>query len=240
MSFFTMEQHFDRYTEEDRWVWNTLFTRQLENLQDKACSEYLSCLKAMEPVLHPHDLPNLKVLNAFLAMRTGWQIEIVPGLIPVEKFFALLSQRKFCSSTWVRSRQQLDYLEEPDMFHDIFGHIPLLLNEDYRRFMEWFGVLGCAATTSERVIALQRLYWFTIEFGVMQEEGERKVYGAGLCSSFKEASRALQPEIPVVAYDRESVMQRPFRNDVVQETYVEIRSFRQMFESVEKILVKAV
>lgn len=228
-----MQQHFDRYTDEDRWVWKELFTRQLANLQNKACSAYLECLQKLEPVVHAHNLPHIGKLNAFLEDECGWTIEIVPGLIPVKEFFELLSQRRFCSSTWVRSPQQLDYLEEPDMFHDIFGHVPLLLDAHYREFMEAFGQLGAKAKTETDILRLQRLYWFTIEFGVLREQGQRKIYGAGLCSSLKEASRALQPDIPVVEYDRKRVMDTAFRNDVIQEEYVEVASFQQLFQSLK-------
>ena len=121
-----MKQHYDNYSETDHNVWQTLFERQTNNLQDKACQDYLDCLQILSPVLHANRIPDFDELDEVLGNQTGWTIEVVPGHIPVRDFFALLAQKKFPSSTWLRSMDQLDYLEEPDMFHDIYGHIPLL------------------------------------------------------------------------------------------------------------------
>lgn len=180
-----MKQEFNKYTEEDRKVWSTLFDRQFDNLQDKACGEYINCLIEMKDVMHPGNVPNFNEVNEWFKTSTGWTIEVVPGLIPVEDFFMLLAQKKFCCSTWLRSWEQLDYLEEPDMFHDTFGHIPLLADPTYSKFMHAFGKVGAEFIGNpQTIIELQRLYWFTIEFGLMQNKNGKRVYGAGILSSF--------------------------------------------------------
>jgi len=134
-----MVQDYNAYTATDRQVWNALYSRQRENLSDKADPRYLACLDQLLPVMNADKIPNYDDLNAALGAATGWSIHVVPGLIPVEEFFVLLAQRKFPASTWLRKPEELDYLEEPDMFHDIFGHIPLLLDPQYAQFMEDFG-----------------------------------------------------------------------------------------------------
>ena len=225
-----MKQEYNLYKEEDQLVWNTLFERQVENLQDKSCTEYLSCLGLMKGVLNSKQIPDFNLMNAKLTESTGWSIEVVPGLIPVEDFFRLLAQRKFSASTWVRKMNQLDYLEEPDMFHDVFGHTPLLADPKFAQFMKDFGDLGVEFIDDEEVvIQLQRLYWFTIEFGLIYENG-LKVYGAGICSSFGETIHSLSANVEVIPFDLERVINTEFKTDVVQTLYFELESFDQLFK----------
>lgn len=230
-----MKQEFDKYKDEDFLVWKTLFNRQKVNLVDKACDEYMLALERMQPILHPNAPPNFEEINCWFQGSTGWEIHCVPGLIPVEDFFQLLKEKKFCSSTWLRSMDQLDYLEEPDMFHDIFGHVPLLSDPIFSEFANEFGKLGCTVLNDpERVIMLQRLYWFTIEFGLVNQGG-LKIYGAGIASSFGESTSSISGEIPTVSFDMERVMQTAFRTDVMQSEYVVIESFEQLFESILEV-----
>jgi phenylalanine-4-hydroxylase len=137
-----MIQQYDKYKQEDHAVWKILFDRQVDNLQDKASSMYMNSLNTMSTVLNAKQIPDFRRLDDFLLAKTGWSIEVVKGLIPVDDFFELLSNKRFPSSTWLRSRAQLDYLEEPDMFHDIFGHVPLLINEEYSDLMHQIGKLS--------------------------------------------------------------------------------------------------
>lgn len=230
-----MRQDFKKYTEEDFLVWRTLFERQEDNLEDKACDEYMLALNRMRPVLHPNAPPNFDEINHWFQQSTGWEIHCVPGLIPVADFFQLLAQKKFCSSTWLRTMDQLDYLEEPDMFHDIFGHVPLLSDPIFSDFAHEYGKLGCTVLNDpERIIMLQRLYWFTIEFGLIEQSG-LKIYGAGIASSFGEANSSISGEVPTISFDIEEVMQTSFRTDVMQSQYVVIESFEQLFESILKV-----
>lgn len=224
----------EKYTAEDGAVWEKLFTRQRSHLAGKVSSEYLTALDAMEPVMRADKIPDFRELDEWFAAYTGWKMEVVPGLIPVDDFFSLLAQKRFCSSTWLRRMDQLDYLEEPDMFHDTFGHIPLLSNPVFSDFMQGFGELGCqVAGNPEQLLALQRLYWFTIEFGLIGET-QPLIYGAGIISSFGETARAFSGEATLKGFALDEVMQMPFRTDVVQEHYVCIRNFEQLFASLQQ------
>lgn len=227
-----MKQEFEQYTQEDRLVWKTLFERQVKNLEGKACPEYLSCLDQMRDVLHANNIPRFDAVNEWFADHTGWEIEVVPGLIPVDEFFSLLAEKKFCSSTWLRTLAQLDYLEEPDMFHDTFGHIPLLVNPQYSQFMQEFGRIGTAAIGNEtRILQLQRLYWFSIEFGLISSAQGRSIYGAGILSSFGETNSSLSSAMEVLPFDIKVIIQREFITSEPQNSYFEIESFTQLFES---------
>lgn len=222
-------------TTQDQWVWKTLFERQVRNLEGKVCDEYTTALTNMQSVMHAEKIPDFREVNEWFSNQTGWEIEVVPGLIPVDDFFRLLAEKRFPSSTWLRSKEQLDYLEEPDMFHDTFGHIPLLSNEVFSDFMQGFGELGCAHLHDEaKLIAFQRLYWFTIEFGLLQKE-QPLIYGAGIISSFGETNRAVSGEVEYRSFAMEEVMHCPFRTDVVQEHYVCISGFDALFDSLKKV-----
>lgn len=231
-----MKQKYEKYTEEDFLVWKTLFNRQEENLPGKAHPEYLRCLDELSDVLNPDEIPNFDKLNEKLLAENGWSIVVVPGLIPVDQFFKLLSQKKFCSSTWLRKMSQLDYLEEPDMFHDIFGHIPLLMNEQYAKFVQRFGEMG-VKYGHDKVVEkqLQRLYWFTIEFGLIEQQDDTRIYGAGILSSSGETNHIFDDDIDVLPYDVEKVLHTDFITSEIQTLYYEIDSFTQLFQSVEEL-----
>jgi phenylalanine-4-hydroxylase len=227
-----MKQHYENYTSADFAIWNLLFSRQVKNLQNKASTAYLEALAKMKPVLNATEIPNFSKLNQWFETETGWQIECVPGLIPVEDFFELLAQKKFCSSTWLRSMENLDYLEEPDMFHDIFGHVPLLCNPIFSNFMHEFGKLGVQMKNDkERLVQLQRLYWFTIEFGLIHEQTS-KVYGAGIASSFGETNLSVGNSVKVSPFDLETILHQSFETDHVQNHYFLIASYEQLFEAI--------
>jgi phenylalanine-4-hydroxylase len=232
-----MKQEMKKYSEEDKKVWKILFSRQVNNLQDKSCNEYLQALDEMNEVLNSDEIPNFESINDWFQKdgRTGWKIEVVPGLIPVDDFFELLAQKKFCSSTWLRSLSQLDYLEEPDMFHDVFGHIPLLSNPRFSEFMQKFGKMGVEAKGDhERIIQLQRLYWFTIEFGLIGIN-EPKIYGAGICSSFGETNRSIDHQTKKEKFDIQNVITKSFTTDSIQESYVCIESFEELIQALDNL-----
>ena len=232
-----MKQIFENYTSEDHEVWKILFERQKENLKDKACPEYLAALDEMKEVLNSNSIPRFTDLNEWFAQRTGWEIHCVPGLIPVDEFFELLAQKKFCSSTWLRLKSQLDYLEEPDMFHDIFGHVPLLSLPMYSNFMHEFGKLGVAHKDSPEIqIYLQRLYWFTIEFGLMKND--LKIYGAGILSSFDESIECRKDIKQKLEFNIEEVILKPYDSEKIQNEYFMIENFEALFESLKTIELK--
>ena len=227
-----MKQQFENYQQADFDVWRTLFERQQINLQERACYQYLDALEGMKDVLKPDQVARFSEINEWFSSKTGWEIQCVPGLIPVDEFFTLLAQKKFCSSRWLRSMDQLDYLEEPDMFHDIFGHIPLLSNPVFSDFAHEFGKLGSQIMHSEeKVLMLQRLYWFTIEFGLIEQNG-LKIYGAGIASSYGESISSIQEGPAKVNFDLEKVLHQSFRTDEIQNTYFVIQSFEELFDSI--------
>lgn len=223
-----MKQNYDHYTTEDHAVWQLLFTRQTANLQDKACPEYLQCLAQMSDVLHPDAIPDFNLLNELLLDSVSWQIEVVPGHIPVKDFFELLAQRRFPSSTWLRSRSQLDYLEEPDMFHDIYGHIPLLIDPRYADAMHILGQMGHEYIRHEKVInALRSLYWFTIEFGLVLSEGALRIYGAGILSSFGESKAIFNSDTIRYPFSLSEILATDFQTDKMQSQYFVAESMDQ-------------
>lgn len=228
-----MRQEHEKYTSEDHEVWQILYDRQVKNLQDKAAPQYLACVEKIKPELDRNQVPDFHEVDRKLA-ATGWKIEVVKGLIPVEDFFPLLSEGRFCSSTWLRSKEQLDYLEEPDMFHDTFGHLPLLMDPVYAAFVKRFGALGAKHVDNLRVVtALQRLYWFTIEFGLMAGSDRPLIYGAGVLSSFGESNHIFEAEIEVLPYDIEKVIHNHFINSEIQMRYYLIDDFQQLFDSLD-------
>lgn len=231
-----MTQEYSSYTDEDFEVWKLLATRQLENLPGKAHPEYMNCLEQMSDVLNPSKVPDFRELNKKLAETNGWSINVVPGLIPVDQFFKLLSEKKFCSSTWLRKKSQLDYLEEPDMFHDIFGHIPLLMNEPYAEFVQQIGAMG-VKYGHDKVVEkqLQRLYWFTIEFGLIKQKDETRIYGAGIISSSGESNHIYDDDIEVRPYNLEQILDNDFITSEIQTRYYEIESFEQLYQSVPEL-----
>jgi phenylalanine-4-hydroxylase len=229
-------QDMSKYTKEDLWVWKTLFDRQVENIPGKASQAYIDALNHMSPVLNADEIPSFEKINDWFKNETQWELKVVPGLIPVEEFFQLLAERKFCSSTWLRSKDSLDYLEEPDMFHDIFGHVPLLSNPVFSEFVYEFGKLGCQfLDDSDKLLQLQRLYWFTIEFGVIEEQGNIQSYGAGILSSYGETNQIHEQKANFLAYKIGDIVQKVFRTDIMQEDYYVISSFDMLFDSLKEL-----
>jgi len=232
-----IKQVYSAYTREDQQVWQTLFERQIDNLSDKACMSYLDCLDQLQVVLHAQAIPRFEALNEVLSASHGWEIVVVPGLIPVGEFFAYLADRKFCASTWLRTPEQLDYLEEPDMFHDVFGHIPLFMDRAYADYVQQIGELGTRYQSDEHITKqLQRLYWFTIEFGLMHTPSQtHNIYGAGIISSYGETHHIYQDPITVYPFDVETIMQQDFVISDIQTHYYEILSFDQLYESIHDL-----
>jgi phenylalanine-4-hydroxylase len=227
-----MKQEYTKYNEEDLNVWSKLFSRQMDNLVTKGSETYLDSLLEMKEVLNVEKVPNFDELNKVLNQKYGWKIEVVKGLIPVDEFFILLSQKKFCASTWLRTLAQLDYLDEPDMFHDIFGHIPLLMNEDFSNFAQGIGTIALKYLDNEEALKkLQRIYWFTIEFGLIKENDVIKGYGAGIMSSFGETNHIFEDDIVIHPFDIAKVIEKEFISTEIQNEYVIIDSYSQLFQS---------
>lgn len=229
-----LRQDYDAYTAEDFKVWKILFERQMPNLPKAACKAYLEGVDIVN--FNADEIANFEKLNKILADTTGWEVQVVPGLIDDDLFFGLLNNRRFPSSTWLRKMEQLDYLEEPDMFHDAFAHMPLLTNPHYTGFLE--KISGIALNHIDNPYAinvLSRIYWFTVEFGLIRENGELKIYGAGILSSAGETKFCLSEEPLHLPYDVRTIMNQPYWKDKFQDRYFVVDSLEQLFNSLPEI-----
>lgn len=216
---YVVPQCWDAFTAEDHAVWDLLFARQVELLGSRVVSPFLDGIDLLR-LSHP-GVPDVEGLNAILEPRTGWRTVAVPGLVPDDIFFAMLSERVFPVGNSIRSRQQLDYLEAPDCFHDMFGHIPRLAHHDFAEMAQHVGELGvaaCAAGEGERVA---RIYWHTVEFGLAREHGELKILGADLASSFGEAHFSLESEkVERLPFSIVRAVRTLYRHDAFQPRYL--------------------
>jgi len=217
-----------RYTEEEDQIWSELYARQMEVLPGRACSAYL---RNLDRLGLPRDrVPQLQDVSAVLKEHTGWEVAPVPALIPFTQFFSLLADRKFPAATFIRSRQEMEYLQEPDIFHEVFGHCPLLLDEGFAAFSHAYGKAGAAARKEDHAM-LARLYWFTVEFGLIKRPGrDLRAYGAGLCSSIGEVRYALESDIPQrKPFDPIDALRTPYRIDIFQTVYFVIQSSDELY-----------
>ncbi|MBO3700542.1 phenylalanine 4-monooxygenase [Fabibacter sp. E12] len=232
-----MKQNYDNYTAEDQKVWNILFDRQFPALPTAATKEFLVGLDKVN--FNGEGIPNFEETNKLLRALTGWEIYAVPGIVEDGLFFDLMANKKFPATTWVRKMSELDYLEEPDMFHDVFAHIPLLANQSFVDFLQAISKFGQEWIEDEWAIhLLSRIYWFTIEFGLIREEGELKIYGAGILSSSGETKYSLSDEPNHFEYDVDTILDTPYRKDNMQENYFIIDSYEQLYESLPEIKSK--
>ena len=227
-------QIYENYTREDYKVWEILFNKRLENLQGIVAEEFLVALDDLN--FKAEKIPNFLEINNILKNRTGWSIKTVPNISPPEEFFSFLSMKKFTATCWLRSIDQIDYLEEPDMFHDVFAHVPLLSNKDYTNFFKEMGEIAMSVIEDPKKLErLQRIYWFTIEFGLIKKNNRFKIYGAGIISSDEESKNALSKKSKKCEFDVKKVMNHSFRIDIVQDTYYYINSFDQLTSSIAEI-----
>jgi len=227
-------QEYKDYTAEDFEVWKFLYERQMPVLQEVAAEEYLQGIKNIEFVADK--IPNILDTNKLLATQTGWELVVVPGIIKEPDFFNLLSQKKFPATTWLRKKESLDYLPEPDMFHDVFGHVPLLTHYHFTEFFQAIGNLGMEYLANENIVAmLGRLYWFTVEFGLIKTNNQLQIFGAGIISSFSETKFSLSEKPTYLPYEAEMIMNRSYENNHIQDTYYVIDSFEQLYHSIEAI-----
>ena len=227
-------QIYENYTREDYKVWEILFNKRVENLQGIVAEEFLVALDDLN--FKAEKIPNFVEINNILKNRTGWSIKTVPNISPPEEFFSFLSMKKFTATCWLRSIDQIDYLEEPDMFHDVFAHVPLLSNKDYTNFFKEMGEIAMSVIEDPKKLEkLQRIYWFTIEFGLIKKNNDFKIYGAGIISSDEESKNALSKKSKKCEFDVKKVMNHSFRIDIVQDTYYYINSFDQLTSSIAEI-----
>jgi phenylalanine-4-hydroxylase len=214
----TIPQNWAHFTAEEHRVWDILYARQRRKLAGRAVAAFENGLDSL--LLSRSGIPIFDDLNERLSARSGWTVVAVPGLVPDEVFFAHLARRQFPAGNFIRPATSLDYLEEPDVFHDVFGHVPLLADPWFAGFMQRLGEVGLKAVARGKAAIFSRLYWFTVEFGMAIEDGALKLYGAGLASSFGEAAYALDSARPErVPFDLDRVLRMPYRSDTIQPRY---------------------
>jgi len=220
----TIPQNWDAFTAEEHAVWDTLFARQIKLLPGRASKAYLHGLELLK--LSDGGIPRFEELSERLMKRTGWQVVAVPGLVPDDVFFDHMANRRFVAGNFIRRPDQLDYLQEPDVFHDVFGHVPMLADPVFADYMEAYGRGGGRAMELGALKQLSRLYWYTVEFGLIEEAGELRIYGSGIVSSSAESRFALESESPNrIGFDLKRVMRTEYRIDDFQQNYFVIPDF---------------
>jgi phenylalanine-4-hydroxylase len=225
---YTIEQNWPDYSAEVHAIWRLLFERQQRLLPGRACQEYLDGLRGLG--VAAGGIPEFGRLSDILDRATGWRIVAVPGLVPDDVFFALLAERRFPSTCFIRRRDQLDYLQEPDVFHDIYGHVPMLMNPVFADYMQAYGAGGLKALGLGHLTNLARLYWYTVEFGLIATREGLRIYGSGILSSAGESVYCLDDPLPHrVHFDLRRVMRTRYHIDRYQETYFVIDDFEELF-----------
>lgn len=223
----TIPQDWDRYTEVEHQTWDILYARQMKILPGRAADVFMKGLQALD--LNTGGIPDFAVMNPKLQALTGWTVVCVPGLVPDEVFFDHLANRRFPSGQFIRKPDQLDYLQEPDIFHDVFGHVPMLTDPDFAAYMEAYGKGGQRAAGLGMLQNLARLYWYTVEFGLVEAPEGLRIYGAGIVSSATESVFSLEDASPNrLGFDLERVMKTLYRIDDFQQVYFVIESIEQL------------
>ncbi len=227
---FVIDQNWAGYSRDEHAVWDELYARQRNILQTRADAALLNGHAALD--LGAGGIPDFRAVNAGLQRLTGWTVVAVPGLVPDEVFFTHLSERRFPAGQFIRKRRQMDYIQEPDIFHDVFGHVPLLTNPVFAGYMEAYGKGGLRALKFGRLSNLAALYWYTVEFGLIETPEGLRIYGAGISSSADESVFALDDPSPNrIRFDLERVMRTRYRIDDFQQTYFVIRSYDDLFRA---------
>ncbi|WP_057916080.1 phenylalanine 4-monooxygenase [Lysobacter antibioticus] len=229
-----IEQPWASYSGQDHAVWAQLFERQQQVLVGRASDEFLTAQRAMH--MSPQQIPKFEDLNRVLRAHTGWELIGVEGLLPELTFFDHLANRRFPVTWWIRKPEQIDYLAEPDLFHDLFGHVPLLMNPVFADYMEAYGRGGVKAhgINPEALVHLTRLYWYTVEFGLIKQADGLRIYGSGIVSSKSESIHCLESAAPNrIGFDLERIMRTRYRIDTYQKTYFVIDSFEQLMRATE-------
>ena len=230
---FLIEQRPAEYTQENQAVWQLLFARRMEHLRKVGSKAFLNGIQAIG--LTADRVPDLDAMNRRLEPITGWRAVAVSGFLEPTLFFQCLAERRFPTTVIVRPMEQLDYLPEPDIFHDVFGHVPMHADPVFADFLQRFGAIAATAKTPAEVRMLTRLFWFTVEFGLIREEGEIKVYGSGLISSMADCLNALSPNCDRRPFTLEAVLQQEFEIDHLQPVLFVIDSHQQLFDAVEQV-----
>ena len=225
----TIDQNWADYTPEEHATWRTLFERQIKLIPGRASQAYVDGL-AQLPIT-ADEIPDFERLSDIMEKRTGWRVVAVPGMVPNDVFFNHMANRRFPAGQFIRKAHQLDYLQEPDVFHDIFGHVPMMVNPVMADFMQAYGEGGLRAERLGVLDYLARLYWYTVEFGLIQDPDGTRIFGGGILSSFTETRFALEDPSPNrIGFDLERVMRTKYRIDEFQETYFVMPSIDTLFD----------
>lgn len=227
-----IQQRWSDYTAEQHDVWGLLYQRRMKQLATDGSRVFLDGAKVIG--LRQDRVPDLKDVNARLSRMTGWNAVPVSGFLPAREFFQCLSVRRFPTTIIVRTREQMDYLPEPDIFHDVFGHVPLHADPAFADFLQRYGKIASAARDDADVVRMTRLFWFTVEFGLVREDGRTKVYGSGLISSHGDAANALGPKCERRPFSLDAVFNQHFEIDHLQDVLFEVESFDQLFAAVQE------
>jgi phenylalanine-4-hydroxylase len=229
---YTIEQDWAGYSAEEHGIWRTLFHRQEAILRQRACPEFLAGLAGLE--VAADGIPDFRRLNALLGAATGWTIVAVPGLVPDAVFFGHLAARRFPATCFIRRADQLDYLQEPDIFHDVYGHVPMLMNPIFADYMQAYGKGGLKALRLGSLHNLARLYWYTVEFGLIRSPSGIRIYGSGIVSSRGESIYSLEsPDPNRIGFDLLRIMRTAYRIDDFQASYFVIDDFAQLFAATQ-------
>ena len=225
----TIDQQWERYTAQEHAVWKTLFARQTRLLPGRACDEFVAGMRALP--IGADQIPDFRRLSEVLMQHTGWEVVAVPGLVPDDVFFEHLANRRFPAGQFIRKPDQLDYLEEPDVFHDVFGHVPMLMNPIIADYIQAYGAGGLKAKEHGMLDQLARVYWYTVEFGLVEQRDGLRIYGSGIVSSYTESIFSLDNLSPNrLHFDLERVMRTRYRIDDFQETYFVIPQLEKLLD----------
>ena len=226
---YTIDQGWESYTEAEHALWRQLFTRQSKLLQRYAAPEFIAGIGKLDAV---DGVPHFGRASEILSKATGWTLVAVPGLIPEDVFFTHLSERRFPITNWLRKPEEMDYLVEPDVFHDFFGHVPLLMHPVFADYMQAYGKGGLRAMKFGTLENLARLYWYMVEFGLINTKDGIRAYGAGMLSSAGESQYCIDSDEPNrIGFDLERVMRTRYRIDDYQATYFVLDSYEQLFDA---------
>ena len=231
---YLIEQDWAGYTPEQHAIWSELVTRRMPQLREHASNVYLEGFEAIG--LKEDRLPNLRDVSARLQPRTGWQSTPVSGFLPADAFFEMLGARMFPTTTWIRGRDAMEYTPEPDIFHDVFGHVPMHAHPVFADFLEHYGKVCASLTDAVALERMGRLFWFTVEFGVIREQGKIKVYGSGLISSHGECTHVVErgAGLEIRDFDLEKVLDTVVDVSKMQPVLYAIESFEQIYEATKE------
>jgi phenylalanine-4-hydroxylase len=230
---YLIQQDWTAYSPEQHAVWTELTRRRMLQLHDHACAEYLEGMEALQ--IRLDKMPNFARINSLLAPRTGWQLTAVSGFMPGEAFFEMLAARQFPTTTWIRDRNSLEYTPEPDIFHDVFGHVPMHAHPVFADFLQQYGEV-CAALTGqpEKLERIGRLFWYTVEFGVIRQGGSIKQYGSGLISSNGESTHVIEGKTEIRDFDLQTVLNTTVKVDEFNPVLYAVESFEQIYEAMKE------